>query len=96
MLANVHLQALSSRVSDHSPLLVVGAEPARKFRGFRFEAFWPKLQGYAQVVQSAWNRNITVTNPYLRLHIKLQRIGKALRRAKGMIGNNRVLLVAAK
>jgi exonuclease III len=65
MLPNVHLQALSSSVSDHSPLLVVGAEPARKFRGFRFEAFWPKLQGYAQVVHQPGTE--TLQSPILAL-----------------------------
>jgi exonuclease III len=39
MSPNVHLQALSSRVSDHSPLLVVGTAPARRHRGLRFEAY---------------------------------------------------------
>jgi hypothetical protein len=63
-------QALSSRVSDHFPLLIVGNDTARKFRGFRFEAFWPRLQGYNEVV--------------------------ALRKwAKGLIGQNKVLMCAA-
>jgi exonuclease III len=39
MSPNVHLQALLSRVSDHSPLLVVGTTPARRHRGLRFEAY---------------------------------------------------------
>jgi len=33
------LHALSSTVSDHSPLLLVGASATNTFRGFRFESF---------------------------------------------------------
>jgi hypothetical protein len=97
MLPNVHLQALSSRVSDHSPLLVVGSETLQRFRGFHFEAFWPRLQNYNAVVAEAWNKQLSVANPFLRLHSKLQRTTRALRRwARGLIGNNKVLLRAAK
>jgi exonuclease III len=45
MLPNVSLQALSSRVSDHCPVLLAGNGTASRFRGFRFESFWPKLEG---------------------------------------------------
>jgi hypothetical protein len=96
MLPNVHLQALSSRVSDHAPLLIVGNDPIRSFRGFRFEGFWPRLQGYNEVVAAVWNQLITAVNPFLRLHIKLQRTGVALRKwARALIGNNKVMLCAA-
>jgi hypothetical protein len=45
---------------------------------------------------AAWNKPVHVTNPFLRLHTKLQRTGKALHRwAKGLIGNNKVMLCAA-
>lgn len=39
MMPNVTLQALSSRVSDHCPLLVVGSATVQRYRGFRFESF---------------------------------------------------------
>jgi len=48
------LNALSSLVSDHSPLLLVGASTVNIYRGFRFESFWPKLPGYQEVVQHVW------------------------------------------
>jgi hypothetical protein len=48
------------------------------------------------VVKEAWDRPVQVTNPFLRLHIKLQRTSKKLRVwARGLIGNNKVLLCAA-
>ena len=42
--------ALSSLVSDHCPLLLVGNTDAKKYNGFRFEVFWPNVQGYQEVV----------------------------------------------
>lgn len=69
----------------------------RRFRGFKFEAFWTRLQGYQEVVQQAWARDVHVFNPLLRLHIKLQRTSKALRVwARRLIGNNKLLLCAAR
>ena len=49
------------------------------------------------MVQQTWNKQVRITNPLLRLHTKLQRTSTALRRwARSLIGNNRVLLCAAK
>ena len=49
------------------------------------------------MVQSAWNDNLALTNPYLRLHTKLQRTAKALRKwSRSRIGNVKLLLCAAK
>ena len=97
MKPNVFLQALSSNVSDHCPLFIAGHETIKKHQGFRFEMFWPRLHGYNEVVSEAWHRDLQVTNPYLRLHTKLERTGKALRKwARSLIGNNRLLMCAAK
>ncbi|KAG2624178.1 hypothetical protein PVAP13_3KG110427 [Panicum virgatum] len=51
MLPASMLEALSSLVSDHSPLFLVGASAVSNYRGFRFETFWPQLPGYQEVVQ---------------------------------------------
>lgn len=97
MLPDCTLQAVSSLVSDHCPLLLVGNTSIKRFRGFRFESFWPKLPGFLEVMQQAWNRSLSVTNPYLRLQTKLQRTAAALRSwAQSKIGNCRLLLAAAK
>lgn len=56
VLPNSLLDAISSRVSDHSPLLLVGEAANNCFRGFRFEYFWPKISGYQDVVQHAWGK----------------------------------------
>ena len=56
MKPNVFLQALSSRVLDHCPLFIAGHATVKKHRGFRFEIFWPRLQGYHEVISEAWNK----------------------------------------
>ena len=44
MLPGCNLQALSSSVSDHSPLLL-GQREVTTYCGFRFEVFWRKVHG---------------------------------------------------
>lgn len=95
MMSNVFLQALSSKVSDHCPLLLVGCRTVQKFRGFRFEEFWPRIGGYHDTVAATWQKNLQISNPFLRLHIKLQRTSKALRGwSRKMIGRNKLILRA--
>lgn len=64
MLPNSMLNALSCRVSDHSPLLLVGAAANKCFKRFRFEYFWPKISSYQEVVQHTWGQAVTVFNPF--------------------------------
>jgi hypothetical protein len=55
------------------------------------------LQGFQELVQAEWAKPTQVFNPYLNVHIKLQRLGKKLKQwAKAKIGNNTVLLHAAR
>ena len=97
MMPGCMLQALSSMVSDHAPLLLTGRCTVQSFRGFRFESFWPRLQGFSQVVEQAWQRPLGLQNPFLRLHTKLQRTGKKLKEwAKSKIGNIKLLMCAAR
>lgn len=97
MLPNCALQAASSSVSDHCPLLLVGNATRRHYRGLRFESFWPRLQGFMETVMEAWERQIQIQNLFLRLHIKMERAGKNLRKwARSKIGRNKLLLCAAK
>ena len=96
MLQDCSLQALSSSVSDHSPLLMVGNAKVKNYCGFRFEVFWPRIQGYHEVVQQVWERDVTPINLFLRLH-KLQRTGTKLRQwSRFKIGHVKLLLCAAK
>jgi len=78
-------------------LLLIGATLVNTFRGFIFESFWPSLPDFMEVVQQAWEDQVSFFNPYLRLHIKLTRTAKELRkRAKKSLGNSKLLLCAAK
>lgn len=48
------------------------------------------------MVKEAWEKPVRAINPFPRLHIKLERTSKRLRLwARGLIGNNKVLLCAA-
>lgn len=97
MQPNSTLQALSSMVSDHCLLLLVGRGAAQSYRGFRFESFWPNIQGFQETVSAAWNQTLVLTNPFLKLHTKLQWTASKLKKwAKSKIGNNKLLLRAAK
>jgi hypothetical protein len=95
MMPNVVLQALSSQVSDHCPLLIAGGDAVKNYRGFHFELFWLQLPGFSDVVAAAWARPLNIFNPFLCLHTKLQRVSKALRAwAKAIIGHKKLLLCA--
>ena len=97
MMPGCMLQALSSMVSDHAPLLLTGRCTLQSYRGFRFESFWPHLQGFNRVVQHAWQRPLVLQNLFLRLHTKLQRTGKKLKEwARSKIGNTKLLMCAAR
>jgi hypothetical protein len=73
------LQPLPSSLSDHAPLLLVGAAAIPRCRPFRFEAFWPRMEGFHEVVQEAWDMVVRSMDPLRRLHVKLERTAKALK-----------------
>lgn len=47
-------------------------------RRFKFECFWPKAEGFQQVVASAWNSIPSEGNPFAVLDNKLRATAKAL------------------
>jgi hypothetical protein len=50
------------------------------------------MDGFLQTVQDAWERLVATALPIKRLHIKLARVAKSLKRwKKGKIGNTRPL-----
>lgn len=49
------LHALSTRCSDHAPLLLQFEDGFHPKRRFRFEAFWSKFDGFLETVEFAWN-----------------------------------------
>jgi hypothetical protein len=48
------LQAISSRCSDHSPLLLSLETCTQSKRRFTFQAFWPKVAGFLDTVKAVW------------------------------------------
>jgi hypothetical protein len=74
-----HLQALASSVSDHCPMLLTSEPFTRRYRGFRFEAFWLKLPEFKQIVADSWAVPVSATNKARVLHTKLARLAKVLK-----------------
>ena len=75
----MELQALASLGSDHCALFLQGDTNRDFCRGFRFEAHWVQMPGFADTVQKAWSTPVDTQDAILRLHVKLLRTGKALR-----------------
>jgi hypothetical protein len=84
----------ASSMSDHCPLLLVQDVMTKTPPRFRFENFWPLLQGYNTVVQQSWNSPCKLTNQFAILDYKLKRLAKDLRTwAKNYVGDIRKQMV---
>ncbi|KAM0830982.1 hypothetical protein ACQ4PT_065875 [Festuca glaucescens] len=73
------LTPASSSISDHCPLLLKKMD-VRHFKGFRFESYWVGQAGFKQVVSQAWNKQVHSNDAFHRLHTKLSRVSKALKK----------------
>lgn len=69
------LQALSSSLSDHSPLFLGSHQHAPRSASFRFEYFWPRAPGFLDVVVSAWNGPARGMSPLMIFHNRLMATG---------------------
>jgi hypothetical protein len=74
------LNALSSGLSDHCPLLLAKVDGPRRTMSFRFENFWTKMPGFKETVQAAWNIQIPHVEPCQRLFHKLSNTSSRLRK----------------
>jgi len=74
------LHSLQSLMSDHTPLLLQGELNHHKDSSFRFENFWTKVDGFHELVNEVWNRQVHSTLPLKCLHIKMARTAKAIKR----------------
>jgi exonuclease III len=61
---NVLLQSSASIDSDHYPLILELHDNVSGKRRFHFEAFWIKLEGFQDVVQTAWDSFIEEICPF--------------------------------
>jgi hypothetical protein len=87
------LQAIGTMTSDHCPLVLQGCSDFGFYRGFRFEAFWTKIDGFNEVVQQAWTSSVSSSDAILRLHVKMARTAKALKIwSRKTVGNFKVQL----
>jgi hypothetical protein len=77
LLTGFGLQALSSSLSNHCPLLLCQQSMTRSRGSFRFENFWPKIPGFRTVVQEAWQKPVPGISPLNILHYKLQHTARA-------------------
>ncbi|XP_073355090.1 uncharacterized protein [Aegilops tauschii subsp. strangulata] len=91
------LQALSTGVSDHAPLLLttsVGFNPKRRFR---FEIFWTKLDGFEEAVTEAWVCDPDIVDPYKRLDTLLRNTARHLQAwGQRKMGNVKILMRVAR
>jgi hypothetical protein len=72
------MQALSSSVFDHCPLLLSSLSTPRFNPRFKFESFWPQVAGFKECVTKAWSKSVPVAhNPMATLHVRLSRTAKS-------------------
>ena len=98
---NHELSALGSDCSDHAPLLLRTDCSLPHFKRFRFENFWPRCDGYLQVVHDAWHAPLpwpsAVVDAFRCLDFKLRNTAKALKSWSAKhIGSVRLQLAIAK
>lgn len=66
------LCCLASTVSDHCPLLLDCKAWPSGTKRFYFERFWPKMEGYLEVVEQAWSSKGHGQEPFHRLVSRLK------------------------
>jgi hypothetical protein len=87
------LLSICTMTSDHCQLIMQGCSPFCFYKGFRFESFWTKLDGFKEVVQRGWTTGVNSTDAILRLHVKMIRTTKSLSAwRRKTIGSVKVLL----
>jgi exonuclease III len=72
------LQAIYSRCSDHSPLLLSLETCTRPKRRFTFLAFWPKLAGFLDTVKAVWSAPRPNADPLRLIDHLLRETAEAL------------------
>jgi exonuclease III len=91
------LRCLSTVISDHCPLLLDCTLVARGRKRFQFESYWLKLEGFRDVVDSAWTVVDGDPDPFRRLVAKLKRTARRLMSwADKMVGSVKLQLMIAR
>uniref|UniRef100_J3NC32 Reverse transcriptase domain-containing protein n=1 Tax=Oryza brachyantha TaxID=4533 RepID=J3NC32_ORYBR len=76
---DANLQALSSSASDHCPLLLSSGQGSTASRHFHFENCWTKMEGFHDIVNETWLKQVNSDDPYIVLYVKMARLTKNLR-----------------
>ena len=98
---NHELSALATECSDHAPLLLKSDCTITHCMRFCFEIFWPKCEGYLQVVEEAWNAPLpwstSDADAFRCLDFKLRNTAKMLKSwSAKRVGSVRLQLAIAK
>jgi hypothetical protein len=72
------LQCATSNDSDHCPLILGLQDIIECKKRFHFEAFWPSLDGFLEVVKDAWDTVQPTTCPLHTLALKLKPSARGL------------------
>jgi hypothetical protein len=92
-----YLQALSSRCSDHDPLLLQFDDGFNPKWRFRFQAFWPQVQGYLDTVKVACSSPLPLADPLRTIDQRLHETTKGLKAwSAKSIGSIRTQVLVAK
>ena len=90
------LQALSTSVSDHAALHITTSAAFWPKKRFRFEAFWPKLEGFEQAVKDAWVCDPEIVDPFERLDALFRNAGVSLQACgPKKVGHVKLLMAVA-
>jgi hypothetical protein len=90
------LQALSSSVSDHAPLLLSLSSGHKPKRRFRFERFWEKLEGFEDAIQEGWQCDAAIVDPFQRLNELLRSTASHLQAwSQRSVGNVKLKIAIA-
>jgi exonuclease III len=92
-----YLQALLSHCSNHAPLLLQFDDGFNPKRRFRFQAFWPQVQGYLDTVKVAWSPPLPLADPLCTIDQRLRETAKGLKAwSAKSIGSIRTQVLVAK
>lgn len=68
------LQALSTDILDHYPLLLATNAALHAKPRFHFEKYWLKLPAYQQAIEKGWTSSTPPSDPYRRLDSLLRNL----------------------
>lgn len=82
------LQALSSSISDHCPILMSTNVSFHRKSRFHFQSFWPSIPGFQEAVATGWNTPPPKSDPFFDLFLRLKATANALTKwSQRRVGN---------